>query len=258
MNQKLILFDVDGTLITHDKKLPLSNKRAVQALIEKGHVVAIATGRASSLIYDLAEELNIDTYVSFNGQCAVVKKNEVIYKKPLPLDSLRKLSEAAASKGHPIIYMGQEHLRSSVENHKHIIECYSPEFSSPPADPLYFEKCEIYQSQLFMREEEEHFYRDSFEEFKFIRWHPLAVDIVSKGGSKVDGIASLVKHLGISKEDVFAFGDGINDIEMFQFAGKSVAMGNAPDVVKKAATYVTKDILDDGIYHGLKHFGLLK
>ena len=58
-------------------------------------------------------------------------------------------------------------------------------------------------------------------------------------------------------EDVYAFGDGLNDIEMLGTVGHGIAMGNALDEVKKHAEFVTKDVDDSGILYGLKHMGLL-
>jgi hypothetical protein len=63
--------------------------------------------------------------------------------------------------------------------------------------------------------------------------------------------------LGLRKEEIYAFGDYLNDIEMLEFAGTSVAMGNAPDIVKNAAKFVTPDVDDDGIWHGVRMVGLL-
>ena len=62
-----MLSDIDGTLLTEDKSLPESAKKAIQQLKSDGHEVAIATGRAPFMYKELREELGIDTYVSYNG-----------------------------------------------------------------------------------------------------------------------------------------------------------------------------------------------
>ena len=80
--QSVIFFDIDGTLLDHDKKLPPSTKQAVFKLKELGHIVAIATGRAPFMYEDLREELGIDTFVSYNGQY-VVLNGEVLHTNPL-------------------------------------------------------------------------------------------------------------------------------------------------------------------------------
>jgi hydroxymethylpyrimidine pyrophosphatase-like HAD family hydrolase len=68
----------------------------------------------------------------------------------------------------------------------------------------------------------------------------------------------MIEKLGFDKKDVYAFGDGLNDIEMLEFVGNGVAMGNAEEVVKEVANLVTKDVAEDGILHGLELVGLLK
>jgi len=70
------------------------------------------------------------------------------------------------------------------------------------------------------------------------------MDVLPLGGSKAQGIEKAIEKLGYTKEQVYAFGDYLNDIEMLQFVGNGVAMGNAPDLVKNAAKYVTKDVSD--------------
>ena len=67
----------------------------------------------------------------------------------------------------------------------------------------------------------------------------------------------LCKHLGVSREDTYGIGDSINDLEMLQCVGHGIAMGNATQVAKDAAEYVTTDIHEDGIMNALKHYGLI-
>ena len=68
----------------------------------------------------------------------------------------------------------------------------------------------------------------------------------------------LLEHYGISRDEIIAFGDGDNDVEMLAFAGIGVAMGNGTAAVKKAADYITDDIDEGGIYNALVHFGVIE
>lgn len=257
-SRKLIFFDIDGTLLDHEKKLPSSTKEAIFQLKEKGHEVAIATGRAPFMYTDLREELGIHTFVSYNGQY-VVFNGEKLYTNPLNTASLIKLTETAVSNNHPIVFMDHEDMKANVPEHPSIKEGLASlkikQF--PGHDPYYYKGRELYQSLLFCPEGEEKQYEAEFTDFDFVRWHPLSVDVLPKGGSKAKGIEKLVEKLGFSKEDVYAFGDALNDMEMLTTVYNSVAMGNAMDEVKSVAKYVTKSVEDDGIYHGLKMVGLL-
>ena len=65
------------------------------------------------------------------------------------------------------------------------------------------------------------------------------------------------EEIGIAKEDTYAFGDSANDVEMLEFVAHGIAMGNGTDVAKNAAEFITTDIHKDGIWNGLKHYGLI-
>ena len=82
-------------------------------------------------------------------------------------------------------------------------------------------------------------------------------DIIPANGGKDLGVAATLERLGIDASEAIAFGDGENDLSMFSAVGTSVAMGNAQDTVKAAATYVTTAVDDDGICNAAKHFGLM-
>ena len=88
-------------------------------------------------------------------------------------------------------------------------------------------------------------------------WNPMAFDIIPKRGGKAAGIRQILEHFKIGQEEIMAFGDGDNDIDMLRYAHIGVAMGNAGENVKTHADYVTACVDDDGIYKALKVYGLL-
>lgn len=256
--QSVIFFDIDGTLLNSNKKLPISTKEAIFQLKEQGHVVTIATGRAPFMFDELRKELEIDTFVSYNGQY-VVLNGEVLYTNPLKISALEKLTKAAILNHHPIVFMDHEDMKANVPEHSYIKESIDTLKIGrfPSHDPLYYKGRELYQSLLFCPEGEEKQYEQEFHDFDFIRWHPVSVDILPKGGSKAKGIEKIVKKLGFPEDRQYAFGDGPNDLEMLRTVKNSVAMGNAEEKVKEAAKFVTRSVDDDGIFYGLKKVGLL-
>ncbi|PLT27923.1 Cof-type HAD-IIB family hydrolase [Peribacillus deserti] len=257
-NQSVIFFDIDGTLLNHEKELPLSTKKAIFKLKEEGHIIAIATGRAPFMFEDLRRELDINTFISYNGQY-VVLNGEVLYTNPLNISSLEKLTEAALLNNHPVVFMDHEDMRANVPEHEYIKESIDTLKIGrfPTHDALYYKGRDLYQSLLFCPVGAENQYERDFKDFDFIRWHPVSVDVLPRGGSKAKGIEKIAEKLGIPEENLFAFGDGLNDMEMLLTVKNSVAMGNAEKKVKEAARYVTKSVEDDGIYHGLQMVGLL-
>ncbi|MFK2826428.1 Cof-type HAD-IIB family hydrolase [Bacillus sp. B190/17] len=260
MVQTIVFFDIDGTLLDHDKKLPASAKEAIHSLKNEGHIAAIATGRAPFAFKEIREELDIHSYVSLNGQY-VVLEGEVIYKNPLDTAELQLLSEFSAASQHAIAYMSHEDIKCNVPYHTYVedsIRSLKLSFSHPSYDPEYFKNREIYQSLLFCTDEQEAYYISRFQKFNFVRWHEYSMDVIPTGSSKAIGIEKMIEKLGFTKDQVYAFGDGLNDIEMLQFVGNGVAMGNAYDQVKNIAKHITKDVGDHGIAHGLELVGLLK
>lgn len=256
--KQLIFFDIDGTLLTEEKTLPSSTKHAIYRLKELGHELAIATGRAPFMFKELREELGIHSFVSFNGQY-VVYNGQPVYQNPLDPKELQLLTEAAGQQQNPIIYENHEEMCANVEFHPHIEEGMgSLKLSNGPIyNPTFYQGRDIYQSLLFCNEAEQVEYREKFSKFEFVRWHERSVDVLPAGGSKAKGIEALIRYLNIPLEDVYAFGDGMNDIEMLSFVHNSVAMGNAVDQVKAVAKYITKHVEEDGLLRGLELVGLL-
>jgi Cof subfamily protein (haloacid dehalogenase superfamily) len=254
---KIIFFDIDGTLLDHDKNLPESTKQAIKTLQDKGMYVAIATGRAPFMFKNLREELSINTFVSFNGQY-VVFEDEVIYQNPLAPNQLESLLAVSEKNGHPLVFMNNQTMKASVKHHQSIeTSLGSLDFPHPEEDKAFYKKHPVFQTLLFCDEKQEKTYIRNYPELKFIRWHPVSTDILPANGSKAVGIQKLIKKLGFNLKDVYAFGDGLNDMEMIKTVGTGVVMGNAPDVLKQNADHITADVGEEGILKGLKHLALI-
>ncbi|MDP4086205.1 MAG: Cof-type HAD-IIB family hydrolase [Bacillota bacterium] len=254
---KIVFFDIDGTLLDHDKKLPLSTKKALWELKNNGVYVAIATGRAPFMFEDLREELEIDSFVSFNGQY-VVFENRVIYENPLNHKELGRFLDESKHNSHPLVFENEKGMRASVKHHPYIeTSMGSLKFPHPEEDSAYFIGKKIHQAMIFCEEGEENFYIEKYPHFEFVRWHPFSLDVMPKGGSKAEGIKKMIEQLSFDLKDVYAFGDGLNDIEMLKAVGTGVAMGNGVPEVKKHANLITTDVAEKGIWNGLKELNLI-
>lgn len=255
--KKLIFFDIDGTLLDHDKIIPINTVNAISELKAAGHYVAIATGRAPFMFEDIRNSLSIQSFVSFNGQY-VVLDDETIYKNPLNKPTLRELHKESTIAGHPLVFMDHSTMKASFENHADIHESLgSLHFKHPEVDPYYYEENEIFQTLLFCKETDEAPYVSSYKDLHFIRWHKVSTDVLPSGGSKAKGIEIMMNRLGVDRNNVIAFGDGLNDLEMLEFAGVGVAMGNGVQKAKDVADIVTKPVDEDGISHGLELLKLI-
>ncbi|MHA6534676.1 Cof-type HAD-IIB family hydrolase [Paenibacillus sp. BAC0078] len=257
MTKKTIFFDIDGTIYDEEKRVPATTKEAIAELKRRGHNVAIATGRAPYMFEDLREELDIHSYVSLNGQY-VIFEGEVIYRNPLDRASLQKMTLFAEKQDHPVAYVDAVGMSVNVAEHEYIkTSIGSLKMAFPMYDAGYYLQNDIYQAMLFCPQESQIVYEERFPEFNFIRWNPLCMDVLPGNGSKAAGIEQMIKRLGARMEEIYAFGDGLNDLEMLSLVGHGIAMGNAEDEVKAVARYVTKHVSENGILEGLRMVGLL-
>jgi Cof subfamily protein (haloacid dehalogenase superfamily) len=255
--KKIVFFDIDGTLLDEDKNLPQSTIKALEQLKKNGVFVAIATGRAPFMFENIRKELDIDSYVCFNGQL-VVFENEVIYENPLNEEELHRLYLHSKENGHPLLFMNESTMKSSVSHHPFIEESMrSLKFPHPELDDKFYLNNRIFQSLIFCEDREVHLYVSDFSEFQFVRWHPYSADVLPAGGSKAEGIKKMIERIGFDIKDVYAFGDGLNDVEMLRAVGTGVAMGNAVDEAKAQANFVTRDVSMEGIWFGLKELELI-
>ncbi|WP_026676201.1 Cof-type HAD-IIB family hydrolase [Fictibacillus gelatini] len=258
MEEKIVFFDIDGTLVDEEKRIPDSTKESIKDLQKNGIHVAIATGRSPFMFKEISAELNIDTFVSFNGSY-VVFNGEVIYKRPLERKWIGHLLELSTENNHPLIFMDHIKATASVDRNEIVYECMKkllPYY--PERDETYYETSEIFQVLLFCQAQFERAYTEQYNGiFDFVRWHEHSTDVLPMGSSKAKGIEILLKKMNVKRENSYAFGDALNDIEMLRTVGMGIAMGNGLQEAKQAAKYVTKSVSEDGIWHGLKYAGLL-
>lgn len=259
MTNKIVFFDIDGTLLDHEKKLPKGTISAIKELQENDVPIVIATGRAPFMFKGLRTELGINGFVSFNGQ--YVSHDEAsVYENPLDENVLKQLVTHSSEHDHPMVFMNTEEGRTTHHQHPHVQKSMDDlKLHHPMHDAEFYQGRSIYQALLYCEHgEKETLYRNAFEDFNFIRWHQYSIDVLPKTGSKAVGIDKMIRHLGYHQEDVVAFGDGLNDLEMLEFAGTGIAMGNAKIEAKQSADFITRAVDDDGIRHGLKKVGLIR
>ena len=255
--KNILFFDVDGTLYNSDKKIPTSAKEAIHQARKNGYEIAIATGRAPFMIESLLNELEIDTYVTFNGQY-VVYKGEVVFTDHVDKNYLAKIIEFGNERNHPVVFIDEREMIASIDGHDFIQSSLNTlKYPYPAINPLFYEENSVYQTLIFMEEKDEHLYHHTFPEVKFVRWHKFSCDILPKDGSKARGIMKLLEKMNIPIENSFAFGDGLNDIEMLQAVGTGIAMGNGHELAKKSADVIAGHVDEDGLAKIMKELNII-
>ena len=253
----ILFFDVDGTLYNSQKQLPPSAKEALQQARANGYELAIATGRAPFMIESLLKELNIDTYVCFNGQY-VVYKGDVIFTDGVARERLAEIVAFGEKRGEPVVFLDEHEMVASIPSNDAVAESLDTlKFPYPRVDEHFYKQKQVYQSLLYVTEEHEQLYKETFPDVQFVRWHPFSCDIVPKDGSKARGIEKLLAHIGLTLDDAIAFGDGLNDVEMLTAVGKGVAMGNSHPAALAVADVVAPHVDEDGLAVVMKQLGII-
>lgn len=257
MSYKIVFFDIDGTLVNDEKKVPADAAEAIRELKSRGIEPVISTGRAPYFFKPLAEQLGIESFVSLNGGY-VVYKGEPIYKKIISRDSVGNLVRLAAQNNHSLVFEGEEEFYADAEEHPFVISSVnSLRVDLPGFDPDYWKKTDIFQVFLHCESHEEHLYEPHLGDLRMIRWHQHALDVLPADSSKSEGIKAMLSRLGLSLSDAAAFGDGLNDKEMLASVGLGIAMGNSHKDLLPYADHVTTHVDEGGIHNGLKHAGLI-
>ena len=253
---KAIFFDVDGTLFSHKiAAISQSNQKCISKLQQKGIKVFIATGRAlPELEYMKVTDIPFDGYALINGQLTINKEKEVIYGCPIDQYDIDQIIEPFNNMLFPIILIEKDRMYINYVD-DHVIDIETRISSVPPKVDKYHGDT-IYQ-MMFYTKNLDAVNKLDLPHCRKINWFNEAFDVLNKDGDKTNGMIALLEHYHISKDEVMAFGDGNNDVEMIKFAKIGVAMGNATEACKQASDYVTSDMDDDGIYKALKHFNII-
>lgn len=256
MKKKYFFFDIDGTLTSAKCGQVLeSTKTAIRLAKQQGHFLALATGRPYYFTKDVAQEVGIDHLVCNGGNDLYIHHKcirhqtldhtfslaviEECIKKDISFcvsvdDSLRRITHTKRFMKdlHGDPFIGNLEVMEHIDYHQ--FSQFERMFIAIPTGME--ETLDVFQNQPLP-----------------MRYHPHSC--ILEPDHKDEGILDMMKYLQGNHEDVVVFGDGRNDIRMFQTAAFSIAMGNAVDEVKAYADYVTKDSDHDGIYEAMKHFG---
>ncbi len=256
---KAVFFDIDGTLITFNThEMPDSTRRALETLRQKGVKLFLATGRAPQSVDFMKRYFDFDGVISFNGLYCF-DKSGVLHNDPLPFETVlsvlpylekNKIASSFETIGANWFNLVNDKVRALIR----LVGVDEPE---PQAVDISALKQDVYQMTVFVSPREEAELIARLPGCKAMRWYPTFVNVISESGGKSVGIAKVCEKYGIKREEIMAFGDGGNDVDMLEYAGIGVAMGNAGEDAKAAADFVTTAVDDDGIFNALKHFNVI-
>lgn len=255
---KAAFFDIDGTLVSFKTHcVSEGTVRAFAKLHAQGIRTFISTGRPYCLLPEMP--LQFDGYVTMNGGYCFMG-SEVCHKNPIPqADADRWVNYAKEHDICTMIFTEHGMFVNKLDDPMGVSISQEVKIEIPPQ--LDIEKMlglEAYQFIAVMEPEEDARVLELLPHCRLPRWHAHFSDLINFNNSKAVGIESIISRLGISKEECIGFGDGANDIEMLDYCGIGVAMGNAKDEVKQHADFVTTSVDEEGIEHALKSLGIIK
>ena len=254
---KAAFFDIDGTLFSHTMhKIPDSARKAMHLLREKGVKVFLATGRGIRTLKGVSwGDLVFDGYITLNGQICLDAEEHILFEAPIKGEDAAYLIDAFQTKKMPLALVEKDRTYLNFVNETVRLAQESVAIPMLPIEE--YTGAPIYQIIGYLTRKETEKLEPLIPNCKITRWYEDGIDIISKDGGKANGIQKILEVYGFTKEEAIAFGDSDNDLEMLEFAGIGVAMGNAVESVKEVADYVTSHIDEDGIWNACKHFELI-
>jgi Cof subfamily protein (haloacid dehalogenase superfamily) len=268
MKYRLLVVDVDGTLVDKDGKISPLDAQAISEVQAQGVQVSLSTGRVINACRHIIEELSLSGYhIFFDG--AVISdpsKNDVIYMKTIDEKTVRRAVEFARSNRIYLELYTTEKFYAERTNWSDVV--HRNYFGVEPVIEDLDKICEchkIVKAELISHSREEDaqilMFKQEFDGIlRFSPAHSPAhpniefMNIVDPGVSKGAALKYLTEYRGLKKKEVLAIGDGLNDIPLFEAAGTKVAMGNAYDVLKALADDITLDVGSGGVAAAIEKY----
>lgn len=254
---KAAFFDIDGTLLSFNThRVSAGTVRAFDRLHRAGIRTFLSTGRPEVLIPQMPVEF--EAKITMNGGL-VFTESEVLLSNPIPDKELQVWLDIAKEKHLCTMTFSADGMMLAQPNEIGLKLRNQLEFEMPPVVDIDAMRDQtVYQIIAIMPGETDPEVAALLPHCRLPRWHPYFTDIVAADNSKARGMEAICRHYGIAQEETLAFGDGANDIEMLEWAGIGVAMGNAADAVKKHADRVTTDVDNEGIENAVNELVTLK
>ena len=275
---KILLIDIDGTLVDYENRLPASAVEAVRRARAKGHRVYLCSGRSKAENKQEIWDMGIDGYIGGNGSY-VESDGTVVMHQLITADQCHRIVDWLNARGLEFYLESNNGLFASptfkdvavqvmAEYSRRKGREMSGDLDYRQAFPGMIWEGKLYRSDLNKISYVLHSYQDhldaraAFPEMQHGTWGgagetALFGDMGVKDITKAHAVETLLAHLGAEKADTIAFGDAKVDIPMFEACALGVAMGSGGEEIKAAADYVTTDVDKDGLYNAFVHLGLI-
>lgn len=264
MGAKVLVTDMDGTLLNSRKEISAATKEAIGDILRRGHKVILASGRPTPGMRPYESELELKKYggylMSFNGARIVeCDTGEIIYQRTLPSVLLPELYRFAREAECGLAtHLENEAISAFVPDRYITMEAHMNGMSVRMVeDFIDFVDFDVYKCLMTAEPARaavlEKQLQDKFGHAASIyRSDPYFIEVMPKNVDKAASLARMLAVIGMGLEDTVCCGDGYNDLSMIKCAGVGVAMGNAQPEVKAAADYITADNDSDGLAEAIR------
>jgi len=262
---RMVALDLDGTLLTDDLVIEPRAKEILQQAINRGITVTLATGRMYLSARPYAAELGLELplIVYHGAQVRHAATGEILFEQTVPLPLARRLIKHLRQFGYAYnVYLGDRLYAENVQKE-------NEEYAWRAGVRLH----RVEDMLAFLQEEplkivalrdgpeldplEKAIRLDLGKEVYMTRSLPYYLEMLNPEANKARALQAVAAWQGVTREEVMAFGDSYNDIQMLRYAGLAVAMSNAPAAVREAADYVTASNNEGGVARALEKFLLL-
>lgn len=262
MRQKIVFFDIDGTIMDEFGYIPDSARRAIRAAQAAGVRCIVNTGRPYVHIEPAIIEMGFDGYICSCGQLLMLD-GEQAFRAEVDPEVCAEIVRRAKACRLDAYYEAEESMRQQL--------LHSPNRGMK----IYLDRMVERGFDVGRDPEEEGYVFDKFctwshadsDHASFAEYAGKYYTLIDRGGgmhecilrgySKETGIRAVCEKLGADTGDCYAIGDSANDLPMLCCVGHGIAMGEAPENVKRRVEYVTDGLRRDGLAKALEHYGLI-
>lgn len=256
---RLLALDLDDTLLRTDLTISPRAKSAIKEAAKQGVYVTLATGRMYCSALPYARELQLDLpLITYQGALVKYADGREVYHRPIPLAMAKKVLN--------FLLPYQYHLNIYMDDHLYM-EKDSPEgkrYSSISRVPVHFvdslrdilnqapSKILVIADELELDNLARQIHAQFGQALNITKSKPYFLELAHPQATKGVALAHLASSLNVKAEQVMAIGDSLNDLDMIEYAGFSVAMDNAVEIVKEKANYITKHNDDEGVAEAIQ------
>jgi hypothetical protein len=261
---KMVCLDIDGTLLNSNHQITQKVKNIINKIAnEKNIPVILVSARMPKGITFLQRELQIEQpIICYSGALILDKDNNVLAKESINVFSLEEIYKLASNHNiHVSLYKDNEwyiekldywakqeseitNIIPKVINFGELMEIWKKEGTGPNKILCMANPAEVNLLKDTIKDNDLNIYPSK----------PTYLEIMPAGASKTSAINCLQQKFNVDRSEIIAMGDNFNDIDMLKYSGVGIAMGNAPEDVKKHANDVTLTNDEDGVAEALKRY----